>query len=122
MVSPAYLTDHLPDRPGRPADDADRALSENLIGAYARSMRTITATRASRGFSELIDAVERGETFAITRAGHVVAEIRPAAATTGRALRAALGGLPPLDDAFERDVAAATALLATEADDPWHVD
>ena len=85
-------------------------------------MRTITATRASRGFSELIDAVERGETIAITRAGHVVAEIRPAAATTGRALREALADVPSLDDEFEKDVVEATALLTGDEADPWRVD
>lgn len=85
-------------------------------------MRTITATRASRGFSELIDAVERGETIAITRAGHVVAEIRPAAATTGRALREALAALPSLDDDVEKDIADATALLTVDEGDPWLVD
>jgi prevent-host-death family protein len=85
-------------------------------------MRTVTATHASRGFSDLLDAVEHGETIAITRAGHVVAEIRPAAATTGSALREALAGLPRLDDDIESDIAAATALLTVEQDDPWRVD
>ncbi|WP_309133935.1 type II toxin-antitoxin system prevent-host-death family antitoxin [Cellulomonas sp.] len=85
-------------------------------------MRTVTATHASRGFSDLLDAVEHGETIAITRAGHVVAEIRPATATTGRALREALAGVPRLDDDIERDIAAATALLTDERDDPWRVD
>ncbi|QCB94485.1 type II toxin-antitoxin system Phd/YefM family antitoxin [Cellulomonas shaoxiangyii] len=85
-------------------------------------MRTVTATHASRGFSDLLDAVEHGETIAITRAGHVVAEIRPAAATTGRALREALAGVSRLDEDLESDIAAATALLTTEQDDPWRVD
>ncbi|UER53792.1 type II toxin-antitoxin system prevent-host-death family antitoxin [Kineosporiaceae bacterium SCSIO 59966] len=80
-------------------------------------MRTITATEASRGFSELLDAVERGETVSITRAGHVVAEIRPAAPTTGKALREALKDLPPLDDDIEADIESATSLL--RLDDPW---
>lgn len=56
----------------------------------------MTANHASRGFSDLLDAVEHGETIAITRAGHVVAEIRPAAASTGRALREALADVPRL--------------------------
>ncbi|UZN03571.1 type II toxin-antitoxin system Phd/YefM family antitoxin [Cellulomonas sp. S1-8] len=82
-------------------------------------MRTLTATHASRGFSDLLDAVERGETVRITRAGHVVAELRPVAATTGRALRTALRDTPRLDDAFEADIAAATALLTEPERDPW---
>lgn len=82
-------------------------------------MRTLTATHASRGFSELLDRVERGETVRITRAGHVVAELRPVAPTTGRALRDALAGTPGLDDRFEADIAAATSLLTTDESDPW---
>lgn len=82
-------------------------------------MRTMTATHASRGFSEVLDAVERGETIRISRAGHVVAELRPVTATTGRTLREALATIPRLDDAFEDDVAAATALLTHDEGDPW---
>lgn len=85
-------------------------------------MRTVTATHASRGFSDLLDAVEHGDTIAITRGGRVVAEIRPAAATTGSALRAALAGVPRLDDDIEADIASATALLVADEGDPWRVD
>ena len=52
--------------------------------------RTVTATHASRGFSEVLDRVEQGETIRITRDGHLVAELRPITPATGRALRAAL--------------------------------
>lgn len=85
-------------------------------------MRTVTATHASRGFSDLLDAVEHGETVAITRGGHVVAEIRPAVPATGRSLREALAAVPPLDDTFGDDVAGAIAMLVPEQDDPWRVD
>lgn len=78
----------------------------------------MTATEASRAFSDLLDAVEQGETVSITRGRRAIAVIGPAPARTGRDLRAALAGLPPLDDEFERDVAAATSLL-TEGQDPW---
>jgi len=81
-------------------------------------MRTVTATHASRGFSDLLDAVERGETVQVTRAGHVVAELRPATPSTGRRLRDALASIPPLDDDLESDIAAATALL-TDDGGPW---
>jgi len=81
-------------------------------------MRTVTATHASRGFSDLLDAVERGETVQVTRAGHVVAELRPATPSTGRRLRDALASIPPLDDDLEADIAAATALL-TDDGGPW---
>src|SRR2546430_1192525 len=41
-------------------------------------MKTMTATEASRHFSDLLDAVERGETITIVRGSHPVAEIGPA--------------------------------------------
>src|SRR6185312_12374668 len=41
-------------------------------------MKTMTATEASRHFSDLLDAVERGETITIVRGNHPVAEIGPA--------------------------------------------
>lgn len=85
-------------------------------------MRTVTATQASRGFSDLLDAVEHGETVQVTRAGRVVAEIRPAVPSTDRVLRAALTGLPRLDDALVSDIAAATSLLTADESDPWPAD
>jgi len=83
------------------------------------AMRTMTATSASRGFSELLDSIEHGETVRITRGGRPVAELRPVPATTGRALREALADAPRLDETIVADIAAATSLL-TETDDPWH--
>ena len=50
----------------------------------------MTATEASRNFSDLLDAIERGETVTITRGNHVIAEMRPAQRRTGASLRAAL--------------------------------
>lgn len=84
-------------------------------------MRTVTATHASRGFSDLLDAVERGETVQVTRAGHVVAELRPASPSTGRRLREALEGIPALDDDLEKDIASATTLLIDDGG-PWAAD
>jgi prevent-host-death family protein len=82
-------------------------------------MRTMTATEASRHFSDLLDAVERGETVTIVRGGHRIAEIGPARRRTGADLRAALTDVPPPDDAFSRDIADAIALLNSEVGDPW---
>ena len=82
-------------------------------------MRTMTATEASRNFSELIDAIERGETVTITRGHHAVAEIMPARRRTGGDLRAALEQIPPPDDRFAADIAAALALISSEGEDPW---
>ena len=83
-------------------------------------MRTVTATHASRGFSEVLDAVEHGDTITITRGGVPIAEIRPVPVATGRTLSAAIDAVgASLDDAFEADIAAATDLLTASESDPW---
>jgi len=79
----------------------------------------MTATEASRNFSDLLDAVERGETFTITRGSHAVAEIGPARRRTGADLRAALDRIPPPDERFVADIAGALALVSGEGEDPW---
>jgi antitoxin (DNA-binding transcriptional repressor) of toxin-antitoxin stability system len=93
--------------------------AEYLIIRYHQGMRTMTATEASRNFSDLLDAIERGETVTITRGHHVVAEVRPARRRTGADLRAALRDIPPPDDRFAEDIAGALALIANEGADPW---
>jgi antitoxin (DNA-binding transcriptional repressor) of toxin-antitoxin stability system len=82
-------------------------------------MRTLTATEASRNFSDLLDAIERGETVTITRGRHAVAEIRPARRRTGADLRASLEGIPAPDDRFADDIAGALGMISSEGDDPW---
>jgi prevent-host-death family protein len=82
-------------------------------------MKTMTATEASRHFSDLLDAVERGETIIIVRGSHPVAEIGPARRRTGADLRSALADVPPPDDQFSRDIAEAVALVNSEVPDPW---
>ena len=79
----------------------------------------MTATEASRHFSDLLDAVERGETIIIVRGSHPVAEIGPAHRRTGADLRVALTVVPPPDDEFGRNIAEAVALLNSEVHDPW---
>lgn len=91
----------------------------NLIIRYGVFMRTMTATEASRRFSDLLDAIERGETVTITRGNHPVAEIGPAHRRTGADLRAALEGIEPPDDRFVEDIDSALGLLTTEERDPW---
>jgi prevent-host-death family protein len=91
----------------------------NLIIRYHELMRTMTATEASRHFSDLLDAVERGETIIIVRGSHPVAEIGPAHRRAGADLRAALADMPPPDDDFARNIAEAVALLGSEVRDPW---
>ena len=82
-------------------------------------MRTMTATEASRNFSDLLDAIERGETVTITRGHHAVSEVRPARLRTGADLRAALEQVPPPDERFADDIAGALALISSEGNDPW---
>ena len=82
-------------------------------------MRTISATEASRRFSDLLDAVERGESVTVTRGNRPIAEIHPAHRRTGRDLRAALADVPAPDDHFETDLADALGYLTNERTDPW---
>jgi len=82
-------------------------------------MRSITATEASRHFSDLLDAVEHGETVTIFRGNHPIAEIGPARRRTGADLRRALEGTAPPDDAFADSIAATLAMLTSEVPDPW---
>jgi antitoxin (DNA-binding transcriptional repressor) of toxin-antitoxin stability system len=82
-------------------------------------MRTMTATEASRNFSDLLDAIEAGETITITRGHHAVAEIGPPRSRNGADLRASLEGIPPPDDRFADDIAGALALIFNEGNDPW---
>lgn len=59
------------------------------------SMPEISATDASRRFSELLDGVEhRGERYTIVRRGRVVAQLQPVAAFTGADLKALLDRHP----------------------------
>ncbi len=82
-------------------------------------MTRMSATEASRNFSALLDAVERGDSVTITRGNRPVAQISPARRRTGRDLRIALADLPPLDDRFEADVASAMTFVADDGRDPW---
>ena len=79
----------------------------------------MTATEASRHFSDLLDAVEHGETVTIVRGNHPVAEIGPAQRRTGANLRAALSGITPPDEGFARNISSALALVTSEVPDPW---
>ena len=94
-------------------------LAQNLIIRYSDLMRTITATEASRHFSDLLDAVERGETVTIMRGNRPIAEIGPARRRTGADLRAALAGTTPPDDAFAASIAETMSMVTSEVRDPW---
>jgi prevent-host-death family protein len=53
-------------------------------------MRIIQATEAKAHLAELLRAVERGESFAITRHGKAIAHLTPASTADEQARRAAL--------------------------------
>lgn len=82
-------------------------------------MRTISATEASRRFSDLLDAIEAGETVVVTRGSRPIAEIRPVVRRRGRDLRAALASAEPPDERFADDIAEAVSGLTNEGVDPW---
>lgn len=98
------------------------ALSTDLIIRYRADMRTITATEASRKFSELLDSIEAGETVTITRGNKAIAEIRPAPRKTLGELRKAFADIEPFDDDFEKDIESVRALLYDDWRDPWGDD
>lgn len=79
----------------------------------------MTATEASRRFSDLLDAIEAGDTVTVTRGNRPVAEIRPAPRRTGRDLRAALAEVSSPDAGFAADIADAVGNLTHEEADPW---
>lgn len=103
----------------RPDGVGRRHQDGNLIIRYTVAMRTMTATEASRKFSDLLDAIERGETVTITRGHRSIAEIGPARRRTGADLRAALADTAPPDEHFEAEINAARSLLTTDESDPW---
>ena len=78
----------------------------------------MNATEASRRFSELLDAVERGEEVTVIRGGKPVAEIRAPRRRTGRDLAAALKNAPSLDPDFGPTLDSGLALLEP-VENPW---
>ena len=82
-------------------------------------MRTLPATTASRGFSELLDAVERGDSITITRGGRPVAVVSPVPRYTLDLLVGNLAHVERFDEQFGSDIAGALELLESESGDPW---
>jgi antitoxin (DNA-binding transcriptional repressor) of toxin-antitoxin stability system len=67
------------------------------------SQRTLSATEASRNFSEVMNRVKyRGESFIVERGGERICEVRPAAPPrfTGADLVALLRSLPAVDEDY----------------------
>src|SRR5690606_21486421 len=82
----AHNETQLQAMPGYPTSmwPAHSALVDHLIIRLAGWRTTMTATEASRRFSDLLDAFEGGETITITRGNRPIAEIRPARRRTGK--------------------------------------
>jgi antitoxin (DNA-binding transcriptional repressor) of toxin-antitoxin stability system len=77
-------------------------------------VQRLSATEAARRFSVLLDQVEHdGETFLVERRGRVIASVAPAAAASGRALKALLRA-QPVDERWSADLAALRAGLEPE--------
>lgn len=77
-------------------------------------MTEVTATEASRRFADLLDGVEhRGERYTIVRRGRVIAQLEPAAATTGADAKALLRRHRP-DRAWGKEVDALRESLTVE--------
>ncbi|SNS91196.1 Antitoxin component of toxin-antitoxin stability system, DNA-binding transcriptional repressor [Micrococcales bacterium KH10] len=83
-------------------------------------MRILTAAEASRQFSQLLDAIERGETVMVTRGGRAIAEFRPAPEHTWESLKVELQRLEadPSDDDSQVILDETRALL-TPGSDLW---
>lgn len=87
-----------------------------------RATRRISATEASRGFSELLNRVRyRGESFIIERGGAPICELRPAALArfTGTDLVTILRSLPPVDDEYLEEVEKITREQPRVPESPW---
>ncbi len=84
-------------------------------------MAKVTATEASRGFSDLLNRVARGEEIEIVRSGATVAVISPAHTHVipGKLIVELFSELPPLDDDFAKDVAAAKADIGPPPEREW---
>jgi prevent-host-death family protein len=86
-------------------------------------MKEMTASEASRNFSAVLDATEKGQTVVVTRSGRRVALIAPAPRANGAALLDLFGrwrGHPAFNEAFAAQVEAARSAASADLDtDPW---
>lgn len=87
-------------------------------------MREMSASEAARNFSAVLDAIEKGETIVVTRAGRRVAAMAPAPTETGAALNEVLdrwAGSNLFDDTFLDRLDDTLTAADPGADiDPWN--
>jgi prevent-host-death family protein len=82
-------------------------------------VKQLTATDASRRFSEVLDDVERGgESYVVVRHGRAVATIGPTSGGTGKTLKQVLRDNRP-DDSWAEELRELREGMDPTAD-PWH--
>lgn len=87
-----------------------------------QAARRISATEASRNFSELLNRVRyRGEVFVVTRGGQAICELRPAATTrfTGADLVTLMRSLPAVDDDYLDGIEETVRSQPLLPESPW---
>jgi antitoxin (DNA-binding transcriptional repressor) of toxin-antitoxin stability system len=78
-------------------------------------VKRVTATDAARKFSDLLDDVEQhGERFVVERRGRVIAQVIPAEAGNGRALKALIAE-NAIDAEWSRELEEVRADLPVQA-------
>jgi len=91
------------------------------IGAY-RARRRLSATEASRNFSEILNLVRyRGESFLVERGGEPACEIKPVTPPrfTVADLAELLNHLPPIDEAYLHTVEESSRSQPFPPRSPW---
>ena len=84
--------------------------------------RKLSATEASRNFSELLNRVRyRGESFIIERGGEPICELKPAAPPrfTGADLVTLFRSLPPVDEGYLSAVEEVSRTQPSLPESPW---
>lgn len=94
--------------------DQAELVSDDLI------MKDITATEASKGFADVLDAVEhRGESFTVFRRGRAIATVTPARRSTLGDLRGFLRDHTPDGEWSEEAADLRRSVGDAPTDDPW---
>jgi antitoxin (DNA-binding transcriptional repressor) of toxin-antitoxin stability system len=90
--------------------------------AEYRAARKVSATEASRNFSEILNRIRyRGESFIVMRGGQPICELRPAVPTlfTGVDLVTLFRSLPAVDEDYLSAVEEAAQSQPLLPESPW---
>jgi len=108
-----------------PKKPTTRKPPEELVREHPteyRTVRKISATEASRNFSELMNRIRyRGESFIVMRGGQPICELRPAAPTlfTGADLVTLFRSLPAVDEDYLSAVEETARSQPVLPESPW---